>query len=73
MKWQITHGLELRPYFKISRQNHPSYIPKMEVNSKMREKTRTPYRSHNLKIIPGDSFVIANTPVVVRILLALNL
>ena len=39
----------------------------------MREKTRTLYRSHNLKIIPGVNFVIANTLVVFRILLALNL
>lgn len=45
----------------------------MEVNSKMKEKIRSLYRSYHLKILPEDNFIVANAPVVFRILLALNL
>lgn len=45
----------------------------MEVNFKMKEKIRSLYRSYNLNILPEDNFIVANAPVVFRILLVLNL
>lgn len=39
----------------------------------MKEKIRSLYRSSNLNILPEDNFIVANAPVVFRILLALNL
>lgn len=69
IQWQVTSGLELRIYFKISNQKEVYILSGSRLQ--MREKRSVP-RSYNVQMLPGGNFIVVNAPVF-RTLLALNL